>query len=64
MFVPEYTFFALNDSGVVDTAKRLRFTDDDAATRHARDMHHGGRVEVWTGTRRVCIVPPTVGRRG
>ncbi len=63
VFVPEYNFFAMNDSGVIDTARRLRFNDDVAATQHARDMHHTGRVEVWTGKRQVCIVPPAIDRR-
>ena len=55
----EYKIFRLNDSGVVDSANRLPFADDGAATAHARSLSHPGRVEVWAGQRRVCILPST-----
>ncbi len=59
----EYKFFRLNLSGVVDTAKVLKFSDDETAIGHARDFYHPGQVEVWAGKRRIGIVPPMVDRR-
>ena len=59
----EYNFFKLNGFGLIDTANRLRFSDDGSAAEHARGMYHPGRVEVWAGKRRVCVVPAAIARR-
>ena len=60
----EYNFFRMNVSGVVDTAKVVKLKDDEAAIAHAREMYHAGQVEVWSGKRKVAVVPPAVDRRG
>ena len=59
----EYNFFRMNPSGVIDTANAMRLHDDDSALTHARDMDHSGPVEIWTGKRRITIVPPRTDRR-
>ncbi len=64
MMAPEYNFFQMNASGVVDSAKVVKLRDDEAAITHAREMFHSGPVEVWTGKRKIGVVPPAVDRRG
>jgi hypothetical protein len=64
MMAAEYNFFRLNASGVVDTAKLVRLSDDAAAIAHAREMYHSGQVEVWSGKRKIATVPPMIDRRG
>ncbi len=63
MMAAEYNFFRMNPSGVVDSAKLLKLSDDEAAIAHAREMHHSGQVEVWLGKRKIAIVPPAIDRR-
>ena len=60
----EYSFFRMNLSGVPDSANAIRLRDDESALTVAREMYHSGPVEVWTGKRRITIVPPMVDRRG
>ena len=63
MAAAEYNFFRMNDSGVVDTAKRLKFADDGLATAYAHDLAHSGRIEIWSGRRRVGVIPAAIERR-
>ncbi len=60
----EYQVVRYNDQGVIDTARFIGFPDEAAAADHARALFHPGRIEVWAGRRRVCVVPPAVERRG
>ncbi len=57
--VTEFQFFKLNAAGVVDSASRLRLPDDAAALAHARSQRENACIEVWAGTRRVAVVPPS-----
>ena len=54
----EYRFFKINAAGLIDSGQRLRLIDDDAAMAHARALTEPRLVEVWSGKRRVGIVPP------
>ncbi|MBV8972305.1 MAG: hypothetical protein JO290_08440 [Sphingomonadaceae bacterium] len=60
----EYHIYRLNEFGVVDTAKSLGFPDDESAKAHARALFHPGKIEVWRGGNRICVVPPAIERRG
>lgn len=59
----EYEFFQLNAWGVVDAARRMKLADDAAALSLAQSMCDGGAVEVWTGKRKLGVVPPMIDRR-
>ncbi len=61
-FVPiEYQFLHFNVSGVIDSAERLRMAGDDEALARAKDSRSRSRIEVWSGSRRVGVVPPVSG---
>ena len=55
----EYRIFRVNAAGMIDSGQRLRLIDDGAAIAHARGMNEQRLVEVWSGNRRVGVVPPT-----
>ncbi len=54
----DYRFFKLNVGGVVDTAEVLRLPNDEAAVTHAHGIANGFAVEVWSGQRKLALVPP------
>ena len=54
----EYRFFRHNAAGIVDSAERIRFDDDEAAVAYGRALRHDSLVEIWAGPRRVALVPP------
>jgi len=54
----EFKFFKLNAAGLVDSASYIRLPDEDAALAHAKDQAEDGCIEVWSGARRVAVVPP------
>ncbi len=60
----EYRIYRLNAFGVVDTARSFGFPDDEAAAAHARGLFHPGKIEVWSGKTRICVIPPALERRG
>lgn len=57
----EYQFLHFNPGGVIDSAERLRLPGDDEAMARARSVRAAVRIEVWSGSRRVGVVPPVSG---
>jgi len=61
-FVPvEYQFLHFNTAGVIDSAERVRLPGDDDALNRARSARSRTRIEVWSGSRCVGVVPPVSG---
>lgn len=60
----EYRFFRHNAAGIVDTAESVRLDDDDAALAYGMALRHAALVEVWAGSRRVGLVPPSPANDG
>ena len=57
----EFKFYTLNSAGLVDSASSIKLADDDAALAYAKAKAEVGMVEVWSGSRRVAVVPPQPG---
>ena len=56
--MPSYRFFKLNsDSKITKPAAVVDFTDDREALRYGKTLAVGHTVEIWSGARRVGIVP-------
>ncbi len=57
----EYQFLHFNTSGVIDSAERVRLSGDDDALTRARAARSRSKIEVWSGSRRVGVIPPVSG---
>ncbi|GEM_PF-1402887 len=59
--VMNYLFYLMNTSGLIDSARTYRHTNDDVALAFAQGLAAATMVEVWQGDRRVGLVPPQRG---
>ncbi len=54
----EYKLYCLDRNGRITRRVDLEANDDAQAIAAARDLKHPAECELWSGTRKVAVIPP------